>query len=218
MLRNATKGVRAISATPLRTLKAVEDLDDLLAGTQYLNADWRHYKSTLLVSNHLERLWSSCRPNVYFNLSNLNCRGLGLSFLRSIPGYFVGVGLLFTFMGLVAGLYFASRGLMAADLPTARIALVQLLRTSTVKFSTSVAGLGISLVLSIWSRIVVDGLERLFGDFCAALEDLIPLAPSHPAVSLRPLQSEPEVTGREMLGPVGRRVGGASELRRGEVS
>jgi hypothetical protein len=207
MLRIAIKGVKSLSEMPPGTLRALEALDDVFTRAQYLNTDWRHYKSTLLISEHPERLWSSYRPNAYFNLSNLNQRGLGLTLLKSIPGYFVGVGLLFTFMGLVAGLYFASRGLMAADLPTARLALVQLLRTSTVKFSTSVAGLGISIVISIWSRVIIDGLERLMSQFCAALEDLVPLAPLHLATPLRPLElNEAGIASKDMPSPVGRRL------------
>jgi hypothetical protein len=209
MLRRVRDDVRAISAMPpgSGSLGAAAILDEVLTHTA-LSADWRHYKSTILVSDHPERLWATYRPSAYFNLETLDRRGLGLVLLRSIPGYFVGVGLLFTFMGLVAGLYFASRGLMATDLPTARLALVQLLRTSTVKFSTSVAGLGISIAIAIWSRVLIDGFERLMGELCTALEDLVPLAPVHSAMTLRPWGAgEGEAATRDSRLPLGRRLG-----------
>jgi hypothetical protein len=98
-LRKALTGVRALSEVPPGTVRAVEALDDLLTSTRYVDAGWRHYKSGFLISDHPERLWSSYRPNAYFNLNNLDHRGLALTLLKSIPGYFVGIGLLFTFMG-----------------------------------------------------------------------------------------------------------------------
>jgi hypothetical protein len=78
-LRDAIKGVRTLSEVSPGTVRAVEALDDLLTTTRYVGTDWRHYKSGLLISDHPERLWSSYRPNAYFNLNNLDHRGLALT-------------------------------------------------------------------------------------------------------------------------------------------
>jgi hypothetical protein len=69
-LRNAIKGMSALSEGPPGTVRAVEALDELLTSTRYLDTDWRHYKSGLLISDHPERLRSSYRPDAYFNLNN----------------------------------------------------------------------------------------------------------------------------------------------------
>ena len=73
--------------------------------------------------------------------------------MQALPNYFVGLGLVLTFLGLIAGLYFASRGMRTADMIEARAALVHLLNSATFKFLTSVAGISMSLIVSLTFRI-----------------------------------------------------------------
>jgi hypothetical protein len=154
--------------------------DRIFEVNPYLARDWRNYRRTLLVSPEVgATVWASVRPERYFTLNSLQRSGVDIGLLRSLPGYYVGFGLLFTFMGLVAGLYFASRGLMAADLAAARQSLIALLHASTFKFSTSVAGLMMSLLFSIYGRALIARLNRELGDFCDRLEAVFPPAPAH---------------------------------------
>lgn len=85
--------------------------------------------------------------------------GVSFAMYRQMPEFFVSAGLVLTFCGLVAGLYFASRGLLAADLAVAKDALNKLLAASTFKFMTSIAGIGGALILTVTNRIVYDNLE-----------------------------------------------------------
>jgi len=155
-------------------------IDLMLDANPYLVRAWRNYRRTLLVSPEAGGAASaSVRPERYFNLNSLERGGVDIGLLRSLPSYYVGFGLLFTFMGLVAGLYFASRGLMAADLATARQSLIALLHASTFKFSTSVAGLMMSLLFSIYGRTLIAQLDRTLDDLCDRLEEVFPPAPAH---------------------------------------
>jgi hypothetical protein len=74
--------------------------------------------------------------------------GLNFPVWQALPNYFVGVGLLFTFFGLVAALQFAS-GAVAADIDEAQGALRNLLAAATFKFMTSICGLFSSIVFSV---------------------------------------------------------------------
>lgn len=60
----------------------------------------------------------------------------------------VGTGLVFTFLGLVAAIGAASAAVASDTEP--RAALIALLGAASVKFLTSIAGLGGSLILRVW--------------------------------------------------------------------
>lgn len=105
------------------------------------------------------------------NLGDFDRTGLSFDFYRELPDYFVGSGLVFTFCGLVAGLYFASQGLMTADISLARDSLNKLLSASTFKFLTSIAGVGSSLIMSIAFRIGIDRMERAKRELILSIEN-----------------------------------------------
>lgn len=72
---------------------------------------------------------------------------VNLRFYQAMPNMLVGLGLLFTFVGLVMALYFASKG-VAQEHDKAVEALQELLNAATFKFLTSLAGLSASLAFS----------------------------------------------------------------------
>jgi hypothetical protein len=147
-----------------------------------VSQSWLLYKATIISQGG--HLGSQFQPAVYFNLRMLEQAGVRLRWFMSVPNDFVGLGLVFTFLGLVAGLYFASRSMMSADLKTARDALVQLLHAATFKFLTSITGIGMSLLISTIQRIMLDRLDARLSELQYALEALLPLAHiAGPAVS-----------------------------------
>jgi hypothetical protein len=109
-------------------------------------------------------------PEEYFNLDLLESKGVPLRFLSSLPGYYVGMGLVLTFMGLVASLYFAGNGMKTGDFEEVRSAFVQLLNAATFKFMTSIVGISSSLLLSFSFRICLHRLELTLSLFCHKLE------------------------------------------------
>ena len=97
-----------------------------------------------------------------------------------MPNYLVGLGLLFTFAGLVAALYFASGGVVAPSIQEAQDSLRHLLAAATFKFVTSIAGLGASIVYSSREKTQLYRLGQRLDALCTALEQrLVPVTPEY---------------------------------------
>lgn len=136
---------------------------------------WRSYRATL--SRDERGRWTSQAPvSGHFDMRMLEAGGMRLRFFYGLPNDFVGLGLVFTFLGLVAGLYFASRSMMSSDLAEARNALVQLLHAATFKFLTSIAGITISIVMSAAQRLMAERLQAGLDAIQALLEQRLPAA------------------------------------------
>jgi len=136
-----------------------EDGLDRVLGPSFLGPDWRAWRAT------------GGRASDHITLSSLERSGLRLELIQAMPNYFVGLGLVMTFLGLIAGLWFASQGMRTADMIEARAALVHLLNSATFKFLTSVAGIGMSLVVSLAFRISVQSLRRRLDLLCDRIEE-----------------------------------------------
>src|SRR5471030_330150 len=91
-------------------------------------------------------------PSEYFGLHAIGATSFPARFFAAVHGYFIGVGLLLTFIGLVAALKFAAAGVASPDIAVAKQALNSLLSAASFKFMTSIAGLGCSLLLSVGAR------------------------------------------------------------------
>lgn len=176
----ARRDLRAVCAQ-LRALPtsgdvaALGQVDRIMQRHALVSREWRLYSATL-VKQPNGRIAGHARPDRYFNMRNLANGGVRLKFFQGLPNDFVGLGLIFTFMGLVAGLYFASRSMMSADLGVAREALVQLLHAATFKFLTSITGIAISLVLTWSLRSIIGGLEAEMAELQFLMEEKFPPA------------------------------------------
>jgi hypothetical protein len=104
-------------------------------------------------------------------LERIDRGGASLSMYREMPDFFVGTGLVLTFCGLVAGLYFASRGLLNSDLAVAKDSLTRLLQASTFKFMTSIAGVSGSLLLSFAWRLAANRIEQARASLAIAMAE-----------------------------------------------
>ena len=157
-----------------------DEFDSLMMGSKLLKHSWGEYKETLLSQKvNSTIIESTFRPGDFINLIELEHSGLKLKWFNAIPGIFVGVGLLFTFIGLVAALYFASQAIHAvggenvdAAQQTVRMqgALAQLLGTATFKFWTSIAGLGSSIALGMFYRHRLRRLDGALDALCREIE------------------------------------------------
>ncbi len=143
---------------------------DRVLGPSFLGPDWRAWRA------------AGGRPSAYITLESLERSGLRLGLMQALPNYFVGLGLVMTFLGLIAGLWFASQGMRTADMIEARAALVHLLNSATFKFLTSVAGIAMSLVVSLAFRIAVQSLRGRLDLLCDRIEE----AASAPPADARP--------------------------------
>jgi hypothetical protein len=172
-LRTVTAQLQVIDGklTGDATLLAI---DNVMSRFKLVSKSWALYRATLIPQGG--RVVSQFQPALYFNMRMLEQAGVRLRSFMSLPNDFVGLGLVFTFLGLVAGLYFASRSMMSADLKTARDALVQLLHAATFKFLTSITGIGMSLFISLVQRIMLDRIDARLSELQYALEAILPLA------------------------------------------
>ncbi|MEI6984623.1 MAG: hypothetical protein WCK65_00700, partial [Rhodospirillaceae bacterium] len=169
--------------SPADFYSRIDQFDSLMSSERFLAHGWSEFIDTCLFTNKdgVVNIEISIRPDVYINLEDAEHSGLSIKWFHGLSGIFVGIGLLLTFIGLVAALYFSSSainlvidgasGIAAADQTKAiQRALAQLLNTATFKFLTSIAGLGCSIVLGFYDRKWANLLEEKFQDLCCELE------------------------------------------------
>jgi len=133
---------------------------------------WREFDETLVKPLAGERpvIRNTVRPQSFLNIGMARESLFGLKMIAGIPGYFVAVGLLLTFIGIVLALYKAGAASSAQDVAVMQQAMTELLQIASFKFATSIAGLGSSLLLSIVFRTYIIWIEGSFSNFCEALE------------------------------------------------
>ncbi len=159
------------------------EFDLLMKEGHFLEPGWNEFVETCLL--HDPRLKANVeitvRPSDFININDAEHCGLGIKWFHRLSAMYVGVGLLFTFAGLVAALYFSSAAINAVINSAAtpyvagheadvQRALAQLLNTATFKFLTSIAGLGCSILLAYLDSRWRARLERNFDDLCRELE------------------------------------------------
>jgi methyl-accepting chemotaxis protein len=151
--------------------KTYKEIDgSLLANTATSNI-WQEFRKTLIFRDNAQRsfILASTRPQNFFNPRNLRVQ---YDFVRSLPNFFVGLGLLGTFVGLIAALTFATHDLaVAKDQEQIKNALSGLLTTTAAKFYISAGGLVASLVLSFSIKIVLKHLQGRIHQINDALEE-----------------------------------------------
>ena len=134
--------------------QALRNLGDLLRSHGLFVSGWANLQARIAHEHGIPDT-----PFSYFVASDeAERRGDAGGLMAALPGYFTWAGLLLTFVGLVAALYFAARGFRSGDVAEARASILQLLNASSFKFMTSVAALASALVVSIAYRL---GLSRL---------------------------------------------------------
>ena len=156
-------------------------IDQRLEANPVIGQAWRAFVRTLVpVPGQDGVLGATRRPREDLNEGILTSAGVNLRFYTAVPNYLVGLGLLFTFMGLVAALYFASAGVVAPSIQEAQDALRDLLAAATFKFVTSIAGLGASIVYSSREKTQLYRLGQRLDALCTALEQrLVPVTPEY---------------------------------------
>jgi hypothetical protein len=88
---------------------------------------------------------------------------------------FVGIGLIMTFLGVVAALSEATSVLGTSSDPNVmQTALSGLLTITATKFWTSIAGVAASIIMRIYERRWTVRIERLVDDLCIRIDQRIP--------------------------------------------
>ena len=114
---------------------------------------WEEYRETFVAHEEggvvVQR--NAVRPSQFFNLDDL---GFGPGYWRIVPGLFVTVGLLLTFLGLVSALHS-----MNSDEGVSEEAMTNLLSVASAKFIMSLTGLLCSIVFTFFLRIASSRIE-----------------------------------------------------------
>jgi ABC-type transporter Mla subunit MlaD len=139
-------------------------------GYVHLAAAWAEFRETLILDETVAPpvLRNSVRPSAFFNLEDLH---YGPGFYRHLPGLFVSVGLLLTFLGLISALQAIGSGLSIEATPEEmRAALNDLLGAASAKFIMSLTGLAASIVFTVVLRMRMGRIEGAIHGFCARIE------------------------------------------------
>ena len=194
-LRRLTQLVAGHNSSYAEFKSAYPNIDEAFRKHRFLRHAWIEYSETLVF--HKEGLGApvqnTVRPQFYINIEATETSGTSFRMFHFLPNYFVGAGLLLTFVGLVAALYFAGQGVASANVEKAQESLGNLLNAATFKFMTSIAGLGVSLFLSISHRSVVRFLQHHFDKLCEAIEKGVLFA-TREAIAFEQLQELREHT------------------------
>lgn len=153
-------------------------IDQRLSKHPLIGDAWRVFDQTMVRVPEAKVIHATVRPGSLLNFGAARERLAGLKMMGSIPGYFVGIGLLLTFIGLVLALQQASAAVSSSDANGMQIATRQLLQVATFKFTTSIAGLGSSIGLSILFRFYVVWIEAAFDRFNHQIEQRVRIVSS----------------------------------------
>ena len=150
-----------------------------LEGSKLLGHAWHKFDETLIkpAPGEPPLIKSTVRPQSFIHYGAIREQLFGLKMMASIPGYFVAVGLLLTFAGIVLALYKAGSASSAGDVQDMQVAMTELLQIASFKFATSIAGLGCSLVLSIVFKFYTIWLEASVHKFCEVVEARLKYVP-----------------------------------------
>jgi hypothetical protein len=146
-------------------------IDAKLLANRSIQDAWQEFRKTLIFSDdpHDRIIRATSRPQSFFNPRALR---LQYEFFTSLPNFFVGLGLLGTFIGLIAALTFSTENLTkAADQEQIKQALNLLLTTAAAKFYISAAGLLASLILSMFIKVTLRYATGQIHNINGALEE-----------------------------------------------
>ncbi|MBJ3775307.1 hypothetical protein [Acuticoccus mangrovi] len=153
-----------------------DEINSALARLGRIGPAWAEFEETLIKpdASNTDALGSSNIRNVRRpqDFISLRATGMGGEFVRSFPGVIVGLGLVLTFVGLIAALTVAAGNLDEAMTPTGmRDVLGTLLGTAGAKFYASATALACSIVLGLLQRRLFASLVGQMQSLNHALED-----------------------------------------------
>lgn len=172
-LREGTRSLQQLTSAGSFS-QQFKQIDETMLQNPLLKKSWSHYTDSLLMTPTRDTVRSSREPQYYFNDNLLSNTGLNLRFYHAVPSYLVALGLLCTFLGLVAALFIASIA-MDQDPQTIKSALQRLLQAASFKFITSIAGLGTSIYFSYRMKDRLMQWQTELEEFCSQLLTAAPV-------------------------------------------
>ena len=130
---------------------------------------WHEFCESTFQDKDNRQICLSTRPNTYFyKNAALSIKG-NVKQVQAFPNYLIGLGLFFTFLGLVAALSIAQAGL--GDAEQSQQALQDLLKTASIKFISSLVAILLSLILSIIQRRTFNTCAKAVNHLCCLIEE-----------------------------------------------
>jgi len=153
--------------------EAFEGIDKRLGGMAHpaLELGWAHYRSQLTPTDD-GRLAASIHAADVFDHADSPARSL-----EWWANIMVAIGLVITFMGIVAALTEATAAMGAGGDGAMQSALINLLTIAATKFWTSIAGVLASIILRLAARRRRKAIEALEAHFFALLDACVRFAP-----------------------------------------
>lgn len=143
-----------------------------LTSNPVIGITWDEYCESMIPDKNGERVYISIRPFEYFNIHDTDREHVYLQ--RFWPNFFVAIGLILTFVGLILALDDAKGALDTSSTASAQQAMAKLqdlLSTAGAKFYTSLAGLFSSIFIVFCARHFNRSKNQAFKEFCRLIEE-----------------------------------------------
>lgn len=167
------KGLRTVSNIKNQEnfREQFNEIDDALQSTPLLKHGWTEFRETFIMpetSGGIQVIRNTIRPGVYLNAHEVET-ALGLRRLHFVSNLLVGIGLLLTFIGLVAALKEAGAGI-ASGSTDFQEPIKKLLTVAAFKFWTSVAGLASSIGIRIFYEFHHNSIKKILASINENIE------------------------------------------------
>ena len=138
-----------------------ETLNKQLSQNAFIKHFWSEFTETLIRTKDIEgkeQIFNSIDANYFFNEENLIFSRINLQFYKAVPGILTGLGILGTFLGLTFGLSQINLG--TSDVNVLKEGIQGLLSGAGMAFSTSVWGIGLSIIFLWFKQCQVNSLSK----------------------------------------------------------
>ncbi|MEZ8946203.1 hypothetical protein AB6E30_19385 [Vibrio sp. 10N.247.311.12] len=159
-------------------------MSNAIVSANCLKSPWEEFQRSMQLPNkdyvldgdEAPALRNTIQVKSLFDISNIVEPYLNVRLYTSAPNILTGLGLLFTFVGLMIGIGEASVGLSSSDIDDAKQSLNPLLSGASIAFTTSVVGLLLSMIFSVFEKVQFYKLEKAvkeFSDYLATHIDIV---------------------------------------------
>lgn len=149
-----------------------EDFHEQIGENPLLKHKWREFVETFIFpdpEDHRQVIRNSQDASFFFNQESLVRDHINVSFYEAFPNYLTGAGILGTFLGLIAGIWLAQKGL--SNQQEIMHGLQNLLGGASLAFTTSIVGLFSSIVFSWREKHLSHRLNKLIRHWNGLLDE-----------------------------------------------
>lgn len=166
---------------------------------------WREFDESLVYSSDKTRLSNTLDAEHFFNSYTLAFGLTSSRLLAAAPTFLTAIGVLGTFIGLTIGL--KDLQINAEEVETLKSGVSAMINGAAVAFMTSVWGVGLSLLLNIFEKIIERGALSKIRDLQQRIDFLYPRLPAeHSLVQIAAATEESKEALQELHERIGDRL------------